>query len=312
MAISTAIKFKQNQSETTKKHPLKNKSFFGIPRHVALIPGLTDRLFRLLSILCAAYGDDGHIEFKIRTLAALLQKGERQTKDLVKEAKQKGYITTKETGRSLVFFLEEICFEGGPKEVREPARQVCGFPHTSNHLEKKPEKDEELSNPPSLTGADLVCFLLTTRQRQSVPVKLVNSVGKHIPDKEIPKLIKDAFDKNDPCGYMWGAIKKKQKADIKARQSLTPPPSDQNLPPNPQEEPVFKYKSKEELYDKNKYLTEYINLPDQKKKIVYDKILHKTKIPILREQLIEKGYQGLHEVDGMDFRIKMALGYKVL
>lgn len=226
-AVSTIEKTTEIKPE---KHPIKNKPFFAIPRHIALIPGLSDRLFRLMSVLCSAYGDDGHIEFKIKTLAALLQKGDRQTRDLIKEGKAKGFFTTKETGRSLLFFLSEICFEGGPKAVRKPAGQVGGNPPTSNHLEKKPEKDEELSNQPPLSGADLVCFLLPPAQRRTVPKRLVNCVGHHIPDNEIPKLIRTAFEKPDPCGYLWGAVRKKQKTDSKKRQCQTPPASWQAPP----------------------------------------------------------------------------------
>lgn len=240
-ATSTIEKTAENQE---KQHPLKNKTFFGIPRHVALIPGLTDRLFRLMAVLCSAYGDDGHIEFKIRTLAALLQKSERQTKDLIDEARGKNLISTKATGRSLIFFLGEVCFDGGPKIVRKPAPQKCGNPHSSYHLEKKPEKEKEISNQPPLSGADLVRFLLPPGERKTMPDKLINLVGFYIPDKEIPKLILNAFEKSDPFGYLFGAVNKKQNGDIKKRQSLTKPPSIQNPPPNPQKSLAFKEQEK--------------------------------------------------------------------
>ena len=147
-AESTAKNTSKNSEKSEKNHPLKNKPFFAIPRHVAMIPGLTDRLFRLMSILCSAYGNDGHIEFKISTLATLLQKGERQTRDLIKEARAKGLVTTKETGRSLVFFLGDICFEDGPKEVRKPAQQVGGNPQVSYKDQKKELKEKTPPNPP--------------------------------------------------------------------------------------------------------------------------------------------------------------------
>lgn len=240
-ATSTIEKTVENQE---KHHPLKNKTFFGIPRHVALIPGLTDRLFRLMAVLCSAYGDDGHIEFKIRTLAALLQKSERQTKDLIDEARGKELISTKATGRSLIFFLGEVCFKGGPKIVRKPAPQKCGNPHSSYPLEKKPEKEKEISNQPSLSGADLVRFLLPPEERKTMPDKLINLVGFYIPNKEIPKLILNAFEKSDPSGYLFGAVNKKQNGDNNKRQSLTKPTSEKNPPPNPQKSLAFKEQEK--------------------------------------------------------------------
>lgn len=241
LASSTIEKTVENQE---KHHPLKNKTFFGIPRHLALIPGLTDRLFRLMAVLCSAYGDDGHIEFKIRTLAALLQKSERQTKDLIDEARGKELISTKATGRSLIFFLGEVCFKGGPKIVRKPAPQKCGNPHSSYPLEKKPEKEKEQSNPPPLSGADLVWHLIEPRHRKTIPKVLVNCIGRHVSDKEIPSLIKSAFEKSNPVGYLWGAVKKKQNPDIKKPQSLTKPQSPTPAPANQQKNMAFQEQEK--------------------------------------------------------------------
>lgn len=143
-----------NTDKSKSTNPLKNSPFFAIPRHIALLPEVTDRLFRLMAILCSAYGDDGHIEFKIKTLAQLLQKGDRQTRELIKEAERKKLIRTEETGRSLMFFLSDIFFESSPKEVggkpskivQKPAEQVGGNPPISYKEQKKARK--KIASPP--------------------------------------------------------------------------------------------------------------------------------------------------------------------
>lgn len=195
------------------------------------MPGVTDRIFRILSILFSAFGEDGHIEFKIRTLALLLQKSERQTRDLIKEIREKGFVTTRETGRSLLFFLTEKCFEDGPKSIRKPADQVGGNPPISYKDQKNSIKEKKQSNPPPLSGADLVTSLLTVDQRKTIDRALVNSIGKYIPCDQIPALIANAFQTDFPTNYFWGAIRK-------ARQSLTRPPSPTVTPAKPQKPPA--------------------------------------------------------------------------
>ena len=93
--------------QTYQTNPIRNQVFFAIPRTLALRSDISDRLFRLMSILYSAFGDDGHIEYKIATLSKLLNKSIRSTKEVVKEAVRKGLIIIKSTGRSLVFKLVE-------------------------------------------------------------------------------------------------------------------------------------------------------------------------------------------------------------
>jgi hypothetical protein len=155
----------QNKSNNfaANQNPIKGRAFFAIPRQIAINPKITDRLFRLLAVLFSSFGDDGHIEFRISTLAAILQKGARQTKELIKLARDEGWIKTEQTGRTLKFFLTEKCYENpiqevrksdskGAKtrtsEVRKPALQRCGNPHLSYHLEKKEKKETTASPPP--------------------------------------------------------------------------------------------------------------------------------------------------------------------
>jgi hypothetical protein len=93
--------------QTYQTNPIRNQVFFAIPRTLALRSDISDRLFRLMSILYSAFGEDGHIEYKIATLSKLLNKSIRSTKEVVKEAVGKGLIIRKSTGRSLVFELVE-------------------------------------------------------------------------------------------------------------------------------------------------------------------------------------------------------------
>ena len=93
--------------QTYQTNPIRNQVFFAIPRTLALRSDISDRLFRLMSILYSAFGDDGHIEYKIATLSKLLNKSIRSTKEVIKEAVRKGLIIIKSTGRSLVFKLVE-------------------------------------------------------------------------------------------------------------------------------------------------------------------------------------------------------------
>lgn len=104
-------------------------------------------------------------------------------------------------------------------------------------IKNKHIKEKKQSNPPPLSGADLVTSLLTIEQRKTIDRALVNSIGKYIPCDQIPALIANAFQTDFPINYLWGAIRK-------ARQSLTKPPSIQNPPPNPQKSLAFKEQEK--------------------------------------------------------------------
>lgn len=160
--MNTTMQNSANKTEslekTAKPHPLKNKPFYGLPRNIALIAGLSDGLFRLLCILCASYGDDGWIEYKIATLASMLGKSIRQTKALIAEARLLGYIVTISTGRSLLFYLDDMFFEDGLKvvpqpepqveEVRETALQKCEIPHVSYKKQKKLLKEKVVARTP--------------------------------------------------------------------------------------------------------------------------------------------------------------------
>lgn len=68
-----------NTEKYESDNPLKNSPFFAIPRHIALLPGLTDRVFRLMAIRYTEIEDEDY-------------------KDL-------NLISTELTGRSIIFYL---------------------------------------------------------------------------------------------------------------------------------------------------------------------------------------------------------------
>lgn len=116
----TYVTEKTTKTEDKKNnHPLKNKPFYGIPRHIALMPGVTDRIFRLISILCSAFGDDGHIEFKIKTLSIVMgSKSDKAMRRIIKEAEELELIETIQTGRSLKFTLSDKFYSNGPVDIK--------------------------------------------------------------------------------------------------------------------------------------------------------------------------------------------------
>lgn len=205
--MTTTAKNTANSDKSEKKHPLKNKPFYGIPRNVALMPGITDRLFRLLTILCSAYGDDGHIEFKIATLSQIMQKGDRQTRDLIKEAENKKFVTTKETGRSLQFFLSDIFFENGPKVVQKSADQVGGNPPISYKEQKKGLKEKVVAQIGGQTQVQkplAAAILLILKNENIEPNKYILEAQNVFGESYTIQLLKVALQKNakNPTGYI--------------------------------------------------------------------------------------------------------------
>lgn len=115
------------QNPTEKPHPLKNISFVGIPRHVARV-NMTAGAFRALTYICSAYGDDGRIIFRRRTLAGMCQIGDRQLDRVLAELRRLDLIKTEQTGTALRFYLGDIFWKAKPKlkvVEQQPDRQIC-------------------------------------------------------------------------------------------------------------------------------------------------------------------------------------------
>lgn len=92
------------------------------------------------------------------------------------------------------------------------------------------------SNPPSpLSGADLFCYYLTSKERQTLSKGLINTAGKFIPDNEIRGVIERSRINGDQVKYLNGVIKNKRN-DTQPRQYQTRPQSEQAPPAKPQKD----------------------------------------------------------------------------
>lgn len=148
------------------------------------MPEITDRLFRLMSILCSAYGDDGHIEFKIKTLAKLMGgKTERAVGRIIDQARSKGLITTKQTGRSLIFYLSEKCFNSKPK-LSSQKGQKCPVSYKE---QKKGLKESSAEIPPDPPPSPPPKPLTAATAADAILIAGKITGGK--------KMIKDGIDK---------------------------------------------------------------------------------------------------------------------
>jgi hypothetical protein len=128
--------------QTYQTNPIRNQVFFAIPRTLALRSDINDRLFRLMSILYSAFGEDGHIEYKLATLSKLLNKSIRSTKEVIKEAVGKNLVTRKSTGRSLVFELVEN------PPVREAKTCTSEVRKSAPLLSSRKEREKRKLDPP--------------------------------------------------------------------------------------------------------------------------------------------------------------------
>jgi len=186
--------------QTYQTNPIRNQVFFAIPRTLALRSDISDRLFRLMSILYSAFGEDGHIEYKLATLSKLLNKSIRSTKEVVKEAVKKGLIIRKSTGRSLVFELVEnppireakTC----TSEVRKSAPLLSSRKETEKRkLEPPPEPPQK--QPPKPPVATPI----------RATADCIKKIRKNIPESVNPN-ISDTFltigiDKNGLDYMLW-------------------------------------------------------------------------------------------------------------
>lgn len=197
-------------------HPLKNKPFFGIPRHIALLPGITDRVFRLMAILCSAYGDDGHIEYKMATLETLLgknkSKGHASTRRIIQEAIDLGLITTQLTGRSIKIELSQICFKSSPKLSGQSAqKRALSYKEQKKGLKKNVVAE---IGPKTTIDKPLTAAILTTLKNENIkPNEFILQAQEMFGPDYTLKLLKSALHKNpkNPTAYIRTNIKHGQK-----------------------------------------------------------------------------------------------------
>ena len=121
-----------NIDKSSKRHPLKKRSFIGMARVVSLYK-MSDKAFRTLCFIIGAHGDDGLIFFKRATLAELIQGSTNKVDNAILELKAIGLIDTKNwKGRALQFFLTDKCYDDQPREV--PQNDETRFPEIGEPL----------------------------------------------------------------------------------------------------------------------------------------------------------------------------------
>lgn len=106
-------------SLTINLHPLKNASFVGEPRHIAKI-SMSANAHRLMTLICSEYGSDGHIEFTLEHIGKFLNRSTRTAARVIKELISKGLIESRQTGRSLMFFLTDTVYGRIKKTPEKP------------------------------------------------------------------------------------------------------------------------------------------------------------------------------------------------
>lgn len=127
-----------NIDKSSRRHPLKKRSFIGMTRVMALYK-MSDKAFRTMCFIIGAYGDGGMIFFKRSTLAELIQGSTNKVDAAILELKAIGLIDTKNwKGRALQFFLTDKCYDDQPQEV--PQNDETRFPNFGEPLIKDKKK----------------------------------------------------------------------------------------------------------------------------------------------------------------------------
>ena len=108
----TGIAIEKKPCKKLRASPLKDESppgdrQFIMPVSFATHPELTDRIYRLLSILLAHYHEGHDLFFQINDLVPYMNKSERRVRETISQAVDKGFIKTRMTGRGLFFELSE-------------------------------------------------------------------------------------------------------------------------------------------------------------------------------------------------------------
>lgn len=230
-------------------HPLKNKPFYGIPRHIALMPGITDRIFRLISILCSAFGDDGHIEFKIKTLSIVMgSKSDKAMRRIIKEAEELELIETIQTGRSLKFTLSDKFYSNGPVEIKAKNDRSGAVKNVRTdrskmtapyHLEKKALKTT--AKAPAGAAADV----------QKIRSKIDPEISRKIANDALEKLMGIPVERIEAASKEVMASRVKNKVGLFIKLANEIPPDNGLKPQDPPPDSTPKQKACIECYNSN-------------------------------------------------------------
>ena len=140
------INTQQNQAALETVNPLSVTPFFAIPRIVGMLKTVSDAEFRLLSILYSAFGDDGHIEFKLQTLSKMMNKATSSVRRIIDSCERKELIETRQTGRSLRFNLINDKIKCNRRVRRAPKNEQTECSKMSTLLSSRKQKEKTNNN----------------------------------------------------------------------------------------------------------------------------------------------------------------------
>ncbi len=211
----TAVQTNQNQASN---HPLKGKSYFAITRTLAMREDISDGLYRLLSILFGSYGDDGILIFKIQTLCRLMGgKKERAVRGIIKQGRDGGFYTTRQTGRGIEFFIndrqESACLIGKNLPISYKQQKKLLKKTTTTPAAKKSPPEKPPSPPPDVSFVvglkNRVCEKLRSQFNQNTYRQLKDL---KLSDGQIKTLI-DAMNINSSVKSVGWLINTARQAD---------------------------------------------------------------------------------------------------
>lgn len=124
-----------------------------MPWHISQFK-ISSNAFRVISHIISAYGDDGLIKFKRRTLAAYCQFSEQVLDRAIIEIKKAGLIRYQSTGRCLQFWLTDLCWPDAnkprsiePENHQQQRNRVITSNETPNIGIKRNIKKEKTTTP---------------------------------------------------------------------------------------------------------------------------------------------------------------------
>lgn len=122
-----------------------------MPWHIGRIP-MSSNAFRAIIHIVSAYGSDGKIVFKRKTLSELCQLSLKQLDAVIIELKNIGLIETKRTGRSLRFYLSDIFWQDQIplKVIDSPARENKPVSSPSGELRVPPQGNSPIKDEKNL------------------------------------------------------------------------------------------------------------------------------------------------------------------
>lgn len=122
-----------------------------MPWHIGRIP-MSSNAFRAIIHIVSAYGSDGKIVFKRKTLSELCQLSLKQLDAVIIELKNIGLIETKRTGRSLRFYLSDIFWQDQIplKVIDSPERENKPVSSPSGELRVPPQGNSPIKDEKNL------------------------------------------------------------------------------------------------------------------------------------------------------------------